>query len=227
MAGTGTRAKLTAKGTATRERIIAAAASLMHKRGIALTSTQDVQRAAAVSASQLYHYFPDKRALVHAVIAHETAGVLSAHRAMLVKVDSFEALEAWRDLVVAIQRRHQCEGGCPLGSLANELAEVDPEARIDLASAFAEWELAIRDGLANMRARGELYKDTDVDRLALGLLAALQGGLLLTKTRRDTLALEAGLDAVIERIRMEALSRRLIGSDSATTSPDARPTSGK
>jgi AcrR family transcriptional regulator len=204
MAGTEAGARLTAKGIATRERIVAAAASLMYERGIALTSTTDVQGAAEVSASQLYHYFPDKRALVHAVIAHQTAGVLGVHRPMLLKLDSFEALDAWRDFVVAIQRQHQCEGGCPLGSLANELAEVDPEARIDLKSAFAEWELAIRDGLANMRARGELRKDTDVDRLALGLLAALQGGLLLTKTRRDTLALEAGLDAVIERIRIQA-----------------------
>ena len=60
----GQAPRLTAKGLATRERIVAAAAQLMFERGVAGTSTDDVQAAAGISASQLYHYFDDKRALV-------------------------------------------------------------------------------------------------------------------------------------------------------------------
>jgi len=51
-----------------------------------------------------------------------------------------------------------------------------------------------------MRDRGELHHDTDVDRLALGTLAALQGGLLLTQAKRDAGALEAALDLAIGQI---------------------------
>ena len=46
-------------------------------------------------------------------------------------------------------------GGCPIGSLAAELAEIDPADRGELVAGFARWEVAIRDGLTAMRDRGE------------------------------------------------------------------------
>jgi TetR/AcrR family transcriptional repressor of nem operon len=61
--------ELTPKGRATRDRIVAAAADLMFEQGVAGTSLQDVQQAARVSGSQMYHYFGDKASLAHAVIA--------------------------------------------------------------------------------------------------------------------------------------------------------------
>jgi hypothetical protein len=51
-----------------------------------------------------------------------------------------------------------------------------------------------------MRDRGELPDDADVDGLALGTLAALQGGLLLTQAKRDVAPLEAALDLAIGQI---------------------------
>lgn len=198
------RASLTQKGHATRERIVHAAATLMYEQGVAATSTQAVQAVAGVSASQLYHYFSDKRALVRAVVAEQSAAVVGRHRLMLGELDSFEALQGWRDAVVELQRRRNCEGGCPLGSLASELADTDADLRGALVDAFGAWERALSAGLSSMRTRGVLRPGADTDRLALALLAALQGGLLLTQTRRDTVALETVLDAMIERIQMEA-----------------------
>jgi AcrR family transcriptional regulator len=60
--------RLTAKGQRTRQRIVAAAAGLVFERGVAGTTIEDVQAAAGVSASQLYHYFPSKNAVVRAEI---------------------------------------------------------------------------------------------------------------------------------------------------------------
>lgn len=214
------RAFLTRKGHATRERIVNAAATLMYEQGVAATSTQAVQAAAGVSASQLYHYFSDKRALVRAVVAKQSAAIVGRHRLILAHLDSFEALEGWRDAVIESQRRRNCEGGCPLGSLASELADADADLRGDLADAFRAWEQALSAGLSSMRTRGELRPVADTDRLALALLAALQGGLLLTQTRRDTVALETVLDAMIERIKMEAPPARLRRTErSATAAP--------
>ncbi len=199
--------RLTAKGRATRARIVEAAAELVFAHGVARTGIDDVRRAAGVSASQLYHYFVDKDDLVRAVIAHQTDGVLDAQRPVLDHLDSFEALERWRDLLVAMQEQRQCAGGCPIGSIAAELADDDPEARADLAAGFERWEAPIRDGLARMRARGDLRADTDTDALALALLAALQGGLLLTQTRRDTLPLRTALDAMLAQIQAHGARR--------------------
>src|ERR1700710_994419 len=172
--------KFTAKGIVTRTRIIEGASELVFAHGVARTSIEDVQLRAGVSASQLYHYFTDKDDLIRAVIAHQTDGILAAQRPVLDELDSFEALEHWRDLLIDMQEQRHCVGGCPIGSIAAELADNDPGARADLVLGFERWEAPIRAGLARMRARGDLRADTDTDALALALLVALQGGLLLT-----------------------------------------------
>ncbi|MDU2242537.1 MAG: TetR/AcrR family transcriptional regulator [Paenibacillus sp.] len=193
--------KLTKKGIETRRRIVAAAAGLMFERGVAGTSVEDVQKEAKVSSSQLYHYFKEKRELVQAVILFQTEQVLGAQEPLLSHLDSMEALQTWRDAVIQLQVDREYQGGCPIGSLASELADMEPAARSALAEGFLQWEQAISRGLRAMRERGEMRADADPDRLALALLTALQGGLLMTQVRKDICALEAVLDAMLEHIR--------------------------
>ncbi|MDF2962724.1 MAG: TetR family transcriptional regulator [Paenibacillus sp.] len=192
--------RLTKKGKETRARIVAAAAKLMYERGVAGTTVEDVQREADVSSSQLYHYFKEKRELVLAVILYQTEQVLGFQETLLSNVDNFEALRAWRDAIIQLRIERQCRGGCPIGSLASELADLEPAARIELEAGFMKWEYSLRKGLRAMYERGELRADADPDRLALALLAALQGGLLLTQVRKETSSLETALDTMLDHI---------------------------
>ena len=192
--------RLTRKGQATRDRIVEAAAGLMFRQGVAGTTTEQVQAAAGVSASQIFHYFVDKRALVRAVIAYQADAVLTAQQPLLATLDSMDALRAWADLFVRLEEQLEHVGGCPLGSLGGELAETDAAARQDVERGFARWEEAIRDGLRAMYARGDLRRSADPDELALALLTALEGGLLMTKIRRDPAPLRTVLDVVLAHI---------------------------
>jgi TetR/AcrR family transcriptional repressor of nem operon len=195
------RGGLTPKGRATRARIVAAAAKLVVEHGAAQVTLEDIQSAARVSASQLYHYFDDKKDLLHAVIDYQSDAVLGAHRVILERLDGFGALQEWRDMVVSTLTAQHCVGGCPLGSLASALAESDPIARGALARSFDEWEQLLRDGLTAMRDRGELRADTDVDRIAVGILASVQGGLLLSQARRDSSSVRDAVDTSIAYLR--------------------------
>ncbi|OIK10980.1 TetR/AcrR family transcriptional regulator [Bacillus sp. MUM 13] len=192
--------RLTKKGEETRSRIVKAAAELMFEQGVACTTVEEVQKKAQVSASQLYHYFKEKRSLVQAVIIYQTEQVLSTQKSWVIQLDSMEALRTWRDAIVQLQNSRQYRGGCPIGSLASELSDVEPEARYELAAAFMNWEHYIRKGLRTMQERGELSSDANPDELALALLTALQGGLLLTQVRKESLPLEVGLDSMLEHI---------------------------
>ena len=192
------QSRLTAKGQATRERIVAAAAAAIFERGVARTSLDEVKAAAGVSSSQLYHYFADKQALVMAVIDHQTDAILESQQPLLSHLDSVAALRSWADALVAFQLQLDCQGGCPIGTIGAELAETDPAARAEVAQGFQRWESAIRAGLRAMHARGELTVDPDP--LALATLAALQGGLLLTQIYRTADPLRAALDAMIDHI---------------------------
>lgn len=57
-----------------------------------------------------------------------------------------------------------------------------------------------------MHERGKLRKDVDPERLGTALLAAAQGGLLLTQIRRNTRPLEAAVDAMLDHI--ESLTKK-------------------
>lgn len=194
--------RLTAKGRATRDRIVRVAAGLIQDSGVAGTSIEDVRRVAGVSGSQMTHYFVDKRSLVRAVVAWQADDALARHRLPeLGELDSFAALDLWVELTIARQQLVDCRGGCCLGSLAGELAETDDDTRHDLADGFARWEGLFRHGLRLMKRRGELRGDANPDELAAGLLAALQGGMLITKAKRDIRPVEAALRAMVAHVR--------------------------
>jgi TetR/AcrR family transcriptional repressor of nem operon len=195
----------TRKGRATRERIVAAAADLMYRHGVAGTSTPAVRDAAGVSSSQIYHYFADKDDLTRAVIAFQSEAILSHQAPLLARLDSIEALRSWREVVVDAARRQNGAGGCPLGSLSSELSDDHPWARDALAASFTVWSEAIRAGLAAMVDNGSLRPETDATTLSLALLAAVQGGLVLAQAQHTTDALEAALDAVITHIHDHAV----------------------
>jgi TetR/AcrR family transcriptional regulator, transcriptional repressor for nem operon len=123
-------------GRQTRERIIVAVSELIFAKGVAGTSIPDLQKEAGVGASQIYHYFGNKRGLVRAVIDHQIETSLNSQRPILDHLGSFEGLRAWCDDAVAIQQERGCEGGCEISSLAAELVGSDPIVRSDLVKAF-------------------------------------------------------------------------------------------
>jgi TetR/AcrR family transcriptional repressor of nem operon len=192
----------TAKGRAMRERIVQAAAELVAEKGTAGMSLDDVRARTGASRSQLYHYFADRNDLVHAVIDVTTGYVLNAQGELLQHLDSWAGIDRWFDALVQFQIDRQGCGGCPIGSLAGQLAERDPEARTAIAAGLNRWEARLRDGLLLMRARGKLRKEADPAGLATATMASIQGGLLLTQIRRDPQQLRIALNAARNNLRL-------------------------
>lgn len=190
----------TDKGRATRNRVLDAATELVFEHGVAGTTLDDVRAAANVSKGQLYHYFADKGDLVHAVIDRTVEQVLGA-QPRLTNLSSWAAIAAWFDDLVQLQVDRHAIGGCPIGSLAGELAETHEQARTELAAGFDRWEAPLREGLGRMQANGKLRRSADPARLATATLAAIQGGLVLTQTRRDPQQLRIALDAAYAYLR--------------------------
>ena len=191
---TSDRPRLTPKGARTRARIVEEAAALIHERGVAGTTLEDVKVAAEVSGSQMYHYFPDKNELVQAVIDYQAETIVNHQRHTLA---SANGVEAWRKMVIAAAKRTKAKGGCPLGSLVGQLAESDPEARALIATGFDQWAAVIGDGLRSLHADRKLLSDIDPDDLAITLLATLEGGLLLAQALRSTRPFETAVNTFL------------------------------
>jgi TetR/AcrR family transcriptional regulator, transcriptional repressor for nem operon len=194
------RPRLTSRGAATRHRIVLAAAELMHVQGVASTTIDDVLAASATSKSQFYQHFEDKAELVYEVITLRADEVLSWQRLRLEKVDSFRGLHQWRDAMVQRCALRRGLWGCELGSLAAELSDTDDKARASLAAHFAQWQTLLADALERMRGNGVLRKDVDIRALATGLLAAVEGGYLLSQAGRDPRLMQAALNMAIDHV---------------------------
>jgi TetR/AcrR family transcriptional repressor of nem operon len=189
----------TARGAATRERIVGTAAKLIRDRGVANFNLDTLRAESGTSKSQLYHYFADKDDLMLAVIRRQAEGVLATHHDYLSTATSIAGLRRWRDAVVALAAHTGCAGGCPLGSLVPGLAEA-PRSRAELAEGFERWQAEFVARFKAIRGRNTAKQERELADLATTLLASLQGGLLLAQTRRSTRPLELALDAAIDHI---------------------------
>ena len=199
--------RLTRKGRATRARIVDVAARLMFERGVGGTSIDEVRGAATVSGSQISHYFDDKRDLTRNVIDARRIHVREFHT-QLGGLDSFAALDAWVEATLAELDPVYRVGGCVYGSLAGELVEADAEIHRDLADGYDQWIELFQSGLTEMRSRGDLRPDADPRHLAVSLVAAHQGGALITFLTDDPEPLREALTAAVEYVRSFAATTK-------------------
>jgi TetR/AcrR family transcriptional regulator, transcriptional repressor for nem operon len=177
----------TDRGRATRAQILDAAGELFYRQGVTATGLDQIVAASGTGKGQLYHYFAGKRELTHAVIERQVETIVAHQQARL---ESVADLRGWAAELIAAYTTGDHPLRCPLGALAAELAESDPDAREALARGFARWTQALA---AALRRIGDPAPDTR----ATALLAAYQGGLLLSQAQGDIAPLRTALDVAL------------------------------
>ncbi len=199
-------AKITERGRLTRQRIIEATGEQILASGIGGTTLDDVRAATLTSKSQLFHYFPGGKAeLVREVAQWEGRQLLEAQEPEIHDLSSWESWERWRaglvDYYIGRGR-----WACPIGSLATQAAMSDPELEGVIAEGMRTWRSALADGIRRMRERGLVDGSADPDRIATVILAAIQGGLVLSQPERSAWPLEAALDSALAPLHGASLS---------------------
>jgi TetR/AcrR family transcriptional repressor of nem operon len=198
--GDGPARRLTVRGVRTKARIVSAAADLMRVKGVDATTMDDVRAASGTSKSQIYHHYRDKNELVRDVIEFVGEQVIHREQDRLGRVSTLNGLRRWRDALVQANDLQHGAYGCALGSLAGDVADHDQVARAALQRLFRAWGDLIAEALGRMRDQGLLKPDADLDYLADGLLAALQGGYLLAQTAGDSSPMARALDMSLDYI---------------------------
>ncbi len=191
---------LTAKGAATRDRIIDGAAAQIRAQGVASTTLDDILNRTRTSKSQLFHYFPaGKDQLLLAVAQHEADRVLSDQEPFLSNLRSWPAWGQWRDAVVDRYRRQG--QNCPLSAVTSQLGPASPGAQAVTTQLFYQWQQAISEGIGEMQRQGLVRVSLDAEQAAAALLAGLQGGVLILLATGQLTHLEAALDVAIAHLR--------------------------
>ncbi|WP_405059696.1 TetR/AcrR family transcriptional regulator [Kribbella sp. NBC_01505] len=191
---------LTAKGRATRDRIVAAAAREIRERGIAAVTLDDVGQRSRTGKSQLFHYFPDgKEQLLLAVAEREAERVIEDQEPQLGRLTSWDAWQEWRDVVVEKYRRQGVH--CPLGVLITEIGRHTPAAQAVTGKLLTQWQQALQAGIHQMQAAGEIRADVDANRAAGALMAAIQGGVAILMASGSAQHLEYALDLCLDYLK--------------------------
>lgn len=207
--------RTTERGRATRQRIIEATGEQILASGIGGTTLDTVRAATVTSKSQLFHYFPGgKSELVREVAAWEAAQLLEAQQPHLNDLSTWESWAAWRkalvDYYLGLGR-----WACPIGSLATQAAMTDSDLARLIATSIDDWRDALARGVVKMQAAGHVIPAADPIRVAVVILAAIQGGLVLSQPLRSAWPLEAALDSALDPLHRASLS---IAAGSASTS---------
>jgi len=190
----------TGRGRASRERIVERAADLFAERGIAGTSVDEVLAAAKAGKGQFYHYFRNRDELAAAAVGYRCAQVVDGLTDALGDVSSLAGLEqALAGFIAGFEQAGL--PGCPIGTLATEVAGRNEAARTQAAAGFDAWERLLADALERMRQRGELRADAAPAVLATGLLASIEGGMVLSQARKDVASLRIAVDTGLARVR--------------------------
>ncbi len=178
------------------------AADLFAERGIAATSVDEVLAAAGAGKGQFYHYFRSRDELAAAAVGHRCAQVVAGLTQALGGVSSLAGLErALAGFVAGFEQMGM--PGCPIGTLATEVAGRNEDARLQAAAGFDAWEQLLAGALERMRQRGELRADAAPAVLATGLLASIEGGMVLSQARKDMASLRIGVEAGLAQVRAQ------------------------
>ncbi len=193
---------ITRRGRASRERIVERAAELFAERGIAATTVDEVLAAAGAGKGQFYHYFRGRDELAAAAVGFRCALVVAGLTEALGGVSSLAGLEeALAGFIAGFEQAGL--PGCPIGTLAAEVAGRNEDARLQAAAGFDAWERLLADVLERMRQGGELRADAEPAVLATGLLASIEGGMVLSQARKDMASLRVAVEAGLARVRAD------------------------
>jgi AcrR family transcriptional regulator len=176
----------------TRARMVAGAADLLRRRGVAATSLREVVRHTRTPRGSLAHHFPQGKAqLLEEAVAYARHRATRRLEAALAGRDVREGLRQFMVEWRAMLESTGFEAGCPIMAVAID-QDVDtgddgskPRLRNMVQGAFDEWVTLIadalrREGVARAKARS----------VAVLVVAAVEGGIAMSRAARDARPLD-------------------------------------
>jgi AcrR family transcriptional regulator len=166
--------RVTERGAATRQHILAVATEAFLAHGYAGTSLSDLIGAAGITKGAFYHHFPSKEALAIEVVrarqAEETAVVVQASAGHERAVDQLRAA-----VQVAADLKDQDQGAATsMQRLCAELSE-EPELAPQIARICGAWLDATAGLVGRAQLQGDIRADVDAHHAAEVLVATFLG----------------------------------------------------
>lgn len=170
----------------TRSIILNAAFHEVHRKGFKAASLSDILARTDLTKGALYHHFPNKSALGHALLDTIEKGIMQRWIVPLHEsADPLACLQKITRDAVEVMSLEEVGLGCPLHNLAQEMSSIDESFRIKVAAMYDTWRDGIAQALAEGQKKGCVNPRIDPSGAALFYIAALSGCRGLAKNARS------------------------------------------
>ncbi len=168
--------------TETRARIIAATNELFRVHGYNGTSLSQISKASGATIGSIYHFFPGgKDELTASVLASTGAAYRELFEAIAAEdLEIGTAFAAFFEGAAATLAAGDFVDPCPIGTVAREVASTNDDIRRAAAAVFDSWV----DAAVRRFSCGGISDDVARD-LAIGFVATVEGGFVLSRTLRS------------------------------------------
>jgi TetR/AcrR family transcriptional repressor of nem operon len=187
------------KGQETRSHILMESRRLFTLRGFQNSSISSIISATGVKKGNLYYHFPSKEELGLAVL-------IDARDEFYTILD--DSLRGGGDPVKRVL--HSCQvvmdlmqqsnfvGGCLFGNTALEMTDMSSRFGQIIREVFSHWIKLIADELYLAQEEGQLQSSLPAEKLAISIVAILEGGIMLSRVYLNKESLEVCIFTIRE-----------------------------
>jgi AcrR family transcriptional regulator len=157
-------------------------AELLRRQGYRATGITEIARAAGAPTGSIYHHFKGGKRAVAAAALRSSGTAYYALLPLLLDPhdDLAEGIESAFAEAAEVVESSGWINMCPVGSIAAEVADIEPELREVAAEVMRSW---IDDGQRYLVGRGLTHADAAV--VIQALLAGLEGAFTMARTLRS------------------------------------------
>jgi TetR/AcrR family transcriptional repressor of nem operon len=194
------------KGQDTRNAVIAKAATLFNKRGFAGVSMSELMAATGLKKGGLYNHFSSKEEIMAEAFVYAFGKVTDElTRVIKNELTAHDKLKA----VIEFYRRYPLqptiEGGCPIVNCAVESDDANPMLREKVTEAMQTVQSGLISVVRRGQKRGEFRPDVDPERVAVALIAQIDGGIIITRSFGEARYMDIVCDQLHRYLETEVL----------------------
>ena len=191
----------------TRLKMINAALELFHSQGVNATSIDQILLRSQTGKSQFTHYFKTKEGLVHAVLRYLHEVIKAGQTPTGYSISTWTEFDSWFQRYIEFQKMTEFALSCPIGTIGNDISHDQELLRQDVRL-FLEWARSqLTKFFSEKRAQGELGLSARPESLADFCISVMQGGMLLTKIKRDSDMFENAAREAVSYVKSLRISK--------------------
>jgi len=179
------------KADHTRQFIIETTAGIFNTKGYAGTSMSDLTEATGLTKGSIYGNFGNKEDVALAVFDHNYAKVSGLIQQRIQSAKTYhDKLMVYAQVYDQFTRSSFPVGGCPILNTAVEADDTNSLLKDRAAKAILKWKKGVQDLIQAGVDVGEFKQGLDHPRIALSIIALVEGGIMISKVTNSQACLD-------------------------------------